>query len=88
MQDTVVVINPADNVGVVTREVKKGETVTGAGGLRIEAADDIPKNHKIALADIPADTPVIKYGERIGYAGLTISAGAWVHTHNLKAEEG
>jgi hypothetical protein len=87
MQDTVIVINPKDNVGVVTREIKKGETVMGARGAKIQAADDIPRNHKIALAEIPAESPVIKYGEKIGLADQDITAGCWVHTHNLKAEE-
>jgi hypothetical protein len=88
MKETVVIINPKDNVGVVVKEVKKGETVVGRGGTKIKAADDIPRNHKIALADIPADAPVIKYGERIGLAGRAITVGSWVHTHNLKVEEG
>jgi altronate hydrolase len=88
MKETVVVINPKDNVGVVTREVKKGETVSRAGGTDIRAADDIPRNHKIALAEIPANAPVIKYGEKIGFASQPIAVGRWVHTHNLKAEEG
>jgi hypothetical protein len=88
MKDSVIVINPKDNVGVVTREVKREETVTtGGAGVTLRAADDIPKNHKIALAAIPAGSPVIKYGEKIGSAGEDIMAGGWVHTHNLKVEE-
>ena len=36
------------------------------------------------LADIPAGSPVIKYGEPIGTACADIPQGAHVHTHNLK----
>ncbi len=87
MDTSVVVINPKDNVGVVIAEVKKGETVAIGAGNTIMAIDDIPRNHKIALVDIPADAPVIKYGEKIGLAGQAVAAGSWVHTHNLKVEE-
>ncbi len=87
VEDSIVIISPKDNVGVVIREVKKGEAMTGAAGITVRAVDDIPKNHKIALTDIPAGGPVIKYGERIGSAGEDIAAGRWVHTHNLKVEE-
>jgi altronate hydrolase len=88
MNESVIVIHPADNVGVVIREIKAGETFVGAGGTSITATDDIPKNHKIALVDIPANAPVVKYGEEIGRAREVIRAGRWVHTHNLKTKEG
>lgn len=88
MKDTVIVINPTDNVGVVIREIKRGETVVGGGDIVIQATEDIPKNHKIALREIPRDAPVVKYGEQIGFATQDIDVGRWVHTHNLKAGEG
>jgi hypothetical protein len=88
MEQTIIVIHPKDNVGVAIREIKKGETVEGAGGRKIEAVDDVPKNHKIALVDIPADAPVVKYGEEIARAREAVAAGRWVHTHNLKGKEG
>jgi len=87
MDTSAVVINPKDNVGVVVKEVRKGETVAIGTGITVRATDDIPRNHKIALVDIPADAPVIKYGEKIGFAGQSVAAGSWVHTHNLKVEE-
>ncbi len=87
MDTAVVVINPKDNVGVAIAEVKKGETVAVGAGNTLQAEDDIPRNHKIALVDIPANAPVIKYGEKIGTAGRAVAAGSWVHTHNLKVEE-
>ena len=87
MGATVIVINPKDNVGVVIEEIKKGEAVTGGEQVTVRAVDDIPRNHKIALVDIPAGAPILKYGEQIGSAGPAIAAGSWVHTHNLKVEE-
>ena len=87
MQDIIVVIHPRDNVGVVTRQIKKGEKVSRGKENAIEARDDIPKNHKVALVEIPKSSPVVKYGEKIGFAKEDIHIGQWVHTHNLKAQE-
>ena len=52
--------------------------------VALEGNKEIPAGHKMALGDIPAGAPVIKYGYTIGYAKEDIPAGAWVHTHNLK----
>lgn len=45
---------------------------------------NIPAGHKVALCDIPKNSPVIKYGNPIGYATCDIKAGEWVHTHNVR----
>jgi len=50
----------------------------------ITLREDIARGHKLALTDIAAGAPVIKYGCCIGYATADIPAGTWVHTHNVK----
>ena len=49
----------------------------------ITAASDIPQGHKMALADLKNGTQVVKYGFSIGHTTAAISAGEWVHTHNM-----
>lgn len=49
----------------------------------ISIKEDIPVFHKLALADIPKDAPVIKYGEHIGFAKSHIAKGRYVHIHNV-----
>jgi (2R)-sulfolactate sulfo-lyase subunit alpha len=79
----------ADNVGVATVDIKKGEK---AGGLymdsqkkiEIKALQDIPLGHKIALADFRKEDGVIKYGHDIGRVVAPIKTGEHVHIHNLK----
>jgi len=83
-----IVISPDDTVGVVIRETAIGDTLEGSDGSKIEAATEIPKNHKIALVRISKGDRVIKYGEVIGIAMKHIEKGGWVHTHNLISEEG
>lgn len=76
-------ITPSDTVAVALRSVRRGEVVQ-VDGKTYTAKDDIPFGHKLALQDIAAGENIIKYGYPIGYAVSDISAGAHVHTHNLK----
>lgn len=72
-------IDPADSVMVALTPVGKGETVEG-----IEVIEDIPMGHKIARFDLAAGSPIVKYGQPIGFATRDIQAGSHVHSHNLK----
>ncbi|MCI2048515.1 MAG: altronate dehydratase family protein [Lachnospiraceae bacterium] len=74
-------IEPSDNVAVALAPVQAGETLD-VGGISITAAESVPQGHKIALQNIPAGAPVIKYGCPIALARQAIPAGTWVHTHN------
>ena len=76
-------IHPRDLVAVALAPLSAG-TVAEVDGRAVTLREDIPQGHKFALADIPAGSPVIKYGNPIGVAKADIPAGAWVHVHNLK----
>lgn len=80
-------INPSDLVAVALTPLRAGTELL-LDGRTITIQDDIPQGHKFALAQIPAGTPVIKYGAPIGTAQVDIPAGGWVHTHNLKTNLG
>ena len=86
MQD-IVKINQNDNVAVALRPIPQGETLTVAGEP-VTAIEEIPQGHKMALSDIAAGEPVIKYGFRIGNAKEDIKKGQWVHVHNVKTALG
>ena len=72
-------INPRDNVAVALQPLKAGEEA-----LCVTLREDIPAGHKFALCDIAESENVVKYGFPIGHATQPISAGSWVHTHNVK----
>ena len=76
-------INDLDNVAVALRPVKAGESFT-VGDLTVTAAEDIPQGHKMALQDLAAGDMVVKYGFPIGHTTQAVSAGQWLHTHNVK----
>jgi len=76
----VVRLHPSDNVVVATQRIAAGTTVASEG---IRAIQVIPLGHKMAVANIAAGEPILKYGQVIGAATIDIAPGEHVHTHNL-----
>ena len=74
-------VDPSDNVAIV---VNAGGLPAGtrfdSGLVLVEA---VPEAHKVALADIPPGAPVMRYGSVIGYAGVHLPAGCWVHEGSM-----
>lgn len=58
------------------------------GGAEITLRDDVPKGHKVALRDLDAGEPVVKYGAELGRTVEAVPAGTWVHSHNLRTALG
>lgn len=81
-----------DNVGVVVVEgLSAGTTMTCVitadnSSFELEAKDDVPIGHKIALKDLAEGDTAIKYGEDIGKFVGAAGKGKHVHTHNLKTK--
>src|SRR4051812_32136540 len=74
-----------DNVAIVAND---GGLPSGAvlpTGLVLR--DRVPQGHKVALVDLAADAPVVRYGIPIGYALKDIPAGSWVNEHLLRMPE-
>jgi altronate dehydratase small subunit len=76
-----------DGVATVLRPIARGERlrIGGEGAVEMEAAEDIPLCHKIALTAHAAGDRIFKYGEPIGEAIAAIGIGAHVHIHNLRS---
>lgn len=82
---------PRDSVAILIEDAKEGAAIVLQGGDDSEVADPIvqaaapiPYGHKVALVDLDAGEPVIKYGERMGVAKKPIKAGEHVHVHNVR----
>jgi len=75
-------IAPGDMVAVALFPLKAGEAVSYGAG-EVTPLEDIPMGHKVALRDIHAGEPVIKYGFPIGSATEEIPLGGHVHTNNI-----
>ncbi len=82
-----------DSVGViVVEDASAGKALTGwimetNATIQIDAVDDIPLGHKIALVEHSTDDKVIKYGFPIGKVVAPIVKGGHLHVHNAKTEK-
>lgn len=81
------VISAADNVATALESLEPGRTLQVAGRALV-TREAVPSGHKVAIVDIEAGQPVIKYGSPIGVATTSIAAGMHVHTHNLSSSRG
>jgi galactarate dehydratase len=46
--------------------------------------EDVPEAHKVALVDMEAGAPILRYGSVIGYAEGAIAKGSWVHEGRMR----
>ncbi len=81
----ILILSPADNVGVVIRDLSAGERLVLRGGAAV-TEKPIALGHKIAIAPIAVGERIIKYGAPIGSSLRAISIGEHVHTHNIKSD--
>lgn len=65
-----------DNVGIVVDAEGTSPGVSDGYGLVIR--ERIPQAHKIALIDLAAGDPVLRYGHVIGHTSRNIEGGSWV----------
>jgi galactarate dehydratase len=70
-----------DNVAIVANDGGLPVGTVLADGLVLR--DRVPQGHKVALVDLAAQDPVLRYGIPIGYALKDIPAGSWVHERLL-----
>lgn len=81
-----------DNVAVVVVEgVTAGMPLTGwimdeDRMINVQARQDIPIGHKVALKDMTAGDTVLKYGIDMGKVIAPIKAGEHAHVHNIKTK--
>lgn len=81
-----------DTVAVVVVEgVKAGTPLTGwimdeDKTLQLDARQDIPIGHKIALKAMKTGDTVIKYGIDMGKVVAPIKAGEHAHVQNIKTK--
>jgi len=71
-----------DNVAIVANDggLPAGTVLTT--GLKLR--EHVPQGHKVALADLSAGDPVLRYNVMIGTALRDIPAGSWVNERLLK----
>jgi (2R)-sulfolactate sulfo-lyase subunit alpha len=87
-----VVHDEGDSVGVVVVEgIKSGQPLTGwimdqDKEIQVQAQNDIPIGHKLAIKALADKDTVIKYGVDIGRTIAPIKVGEHAHVHNIKTK--
>jgi galactarate dehydratase len=74
-------VHDRDNVGIVVNPEGLESGSVFPNGLAL--TERVPQAHKVALADIDAGAPVLRYGQIIGRALRPIRAGSWVREDSL-----
>jgi (2R)-sulfolactate sulfo-lyase subunit alpha len=83
---------PGDSCGVVVVEGLKAGTdmlcvvTRNDTSFQLQAVQDIPIGHKVALKDLAVGDTVIKYGEDIGKVVAPVKKGEHLHVHNIKTK--
>ena len=72
-------LSSRDNVMVAISELAPHSRIAKTD-LRSQVK--IPAGHKVAISQINSGSPIIKYGQIIGFASKDIQPGDHVHTHN------
>jgi galactarate dehydratase len=81
MENILIQTTSHDNVGIVpdASGLKSGTVVSGG----IVLQEDIPMGHKVALKSFEKDDAIIRYGQTIGYANISIAKGSWVNERKM-----
>jgi L-fuconolactonase len=81
-----ILLHPDDNVLVCCRAVRAGERFKINGNEDIHVLQDTDLGHKLARRSLSAGDKVIKYGAPIGSMKAAVTAGGWIHLHNMKSD--
>ena len=79
-------LRPVDDVATALTDLLRGAQVSVSSGnvtRDLTLVDDIRIGHKFAVRSLAGNLRIRKYGEYIGRTTRAISAGEWVHEHNL-----
>ena len=82
MQQRVLKVHPADNVGVALTALGAGETVD-LEGQSYQLPAPVPAKHKFATMALEPGDPLYMYGVLVGKATQPIPRGGWVNTQNV-----
>ena len=94
MSNTDIIIHDEkDNVGVIVIDKVIPEQnydcwiMENDKSAKIQAKNEIPLGHKIAMSDLNEGDTIIKYGHDIGKVIKSIKKGEHVHVHNVKTKK-
>lgn len=81
-----IVMDAQDNVGIALKPIAARDRASDAAERTIEACEDIPPGHKIALRRIEDGEAIVRLGMPVGIAKAAIAPGCLVHIHNVRSQ--
>jgi altronate hydrolase len=88
MPDTVLQIDPRDNVLVALTPLTAGTTVNFGSAKTCTVTENIPAKQKLSLVDLEPGDVVIMYGMIVGEATQPIPRGGLLSTRNIRHRTG
>jgi altronate hydrolase len=85
MRNTVLQLDPKDNVLIALTDLTKGHPVS-VNGETCVLPNDVPAKHKFALRNFAPDDPIFMYGVLVGKAVSAIREGEVITTRNVRHE--
>ena len=85
MQNSVLKIDPKDNVLIALTDLHKGEHITNSEQV-YTLKSDVPAKHKFCTQDLSASDDVVMYGILVGKARESIQAGEILTPRNVRHE--
>jgi altronate hydrolase len=83
MQNTVLQLDPRDNVLVALKTLRKGDAIAFAGS-EYTLLSDIPAKHKFVTSDLAAGDKIVMYGGLVGTMSEPLRRGDLLSTKNLR----
>lgn len=84
-----ILMNKKDSVAMALMPFEKDDEIEVVYNneviTRLYVLEDIEMYHKISIKPIPKNELVVKYGEVIGKATVSIKAGQHVHVNNIES---
>ena len=85
MQNTVLKVDPRDNVLIALQNLRQGDRISFSDQTYV-LASDVPAKHKFAIENLASGDNVIMYGVLVGKARESIHAGEVLNTRNTTHE--
>lgn len=85
-ENSVIHLHSLDNIGVARVPLSAGQRLV-VDGVSVLVRDAVPAGHKVALRVVAPGENIVRYGQVMGRARVTIEPGSHVHTHNVSFEE-
>jgi altronate hydrolase len=80
--EKLVILNDSDNVAIATTDLAAKDTVN-VNDRQLNLLAAVPVGNKVALTDLAAGEPIVKFGQHIGTLTADVKAGQLVDEHNL-----